>query len=215
MPTSSSPNAQEGRDARRQAGERTRRRLVEAAQELIAERGESAIRLRDLTDLAGANVASVHYHFGGLSTLLAAAASEAVERIIDAQVCEVESLPADANLHDIVAAYFRPMIQALSGPTSKGRAYVRVLARVTSDPPRELEGWADEATARAHDALLGRLRLALPDVPGDQLLFRVKCAGGILVLLSTAAVEPDLRGRSSEEMERMLAPVVAGALAGG
>lgn len=215
MSTTSRPAASAGIDARRQTGERTRRRLIEAAQELIAERGESAIRLRDLTELAGTNVAAVHYHFGGLGTLLAAAASEAVERIIDAQVAEVESLPAGATLHEIVAAYFRPMIQALSGPTSRGRAYVRVLARVTSDPPRELEGWAEAATSRAHDPLLARLRPILPEVPESELLFRVKCAGGILVLLSMTAVEPDLRGKSAQDMERMLAPVVAGALAGG
>ncbi|CAA9437822.1 MAG: hypothetical protein AVDCRST_MAG03-3744 [uncultured Rubrobacteraceae bacterium] len=200
-------------DARRAGGERTRRRLIEAAQELLAERGESAIRLRDLTTAAGTNLAAVHYHFGGLGALLAAAASEAVERIIDAQVAELGSLPPDATLHEIAAAYFRPMVEALSGPSSKGRPYVRVLARVTSDPPAGLEGWAETATARAHDALVARLRPVLDDVPDDDLLFRVKCVGGILVVLSAAALEPDLQGRTPEAVERKLVPVIAGALA--
>ena len=200
-------------DARRAGGERTRRRLIEAAQELLAERGESAIRLRDLTAAAGTNVAAVHYHFGGLGALLAAAASEAVERIIDAQVAELESLPPEATLDAISAAYFRPMVEALSGPSSKGRPYVRVLARVTSDPPEGLEDWARTATDRAHDALVARLRPVLPGVSDDDLLFRVKCVGGILVVLSAAALEPDLRGRTPESVERKLVPVIAGALA--
>ncbi len=200
-------------DGRRAGGERTRRLLIEAAQELLAERGESAIRLRDLTAAAGTNVAAVHYHFGGVGALLAAAASEAVERIIEAQVAELESLPPDATLHEIAAAYFRPMVEALSGPSSKGRPYVRVLARVTSDPPEGLEDWAESATARAHHALVARLRPVLPGVPDDDLLFRVKCVGGILVVLSAAALEPDLQGRSPEAVERKLVPVIAGALA--
>jgi AcrR family transcriptional regulator len=202
-------------DGRRAGGERTRRLLIDAAQQLIAERGESAIRLRDLTELAGTNVAAVHYHFAGLGSLLSAAASEAVELIIDAQIRELDLLPADASLHQIAGAYFRPMVQALKGPSSKGRPYVRVLARVTSDPPDGLERWAETATGRAHKALVARLRVALPRVAEGELLFRVKCVGGILVLLSMTALEPELHGKSPEEVERILVPVIAGALLGG
>ena len=213
MTTPSQTDAPVTDDARRASGERTRRRLIEAAQELIAERGESAIRLRDITKVAGTNLAAVHYHFGGLGTLLATAASEAVERIIDAQVAGLELLPPDTTLYEIAAAYFRPMVNALGGPSTKGRPYVRVLARVTSDPPEGLEDWAEAVTARAHQALVARLRPVLPGVSDDDLLFRVKCVGGILVVLSAAALEPDLRGRSPEAMEQKLVPVIAGALA--
>jgi AcrR family transcriptional regulator len=54
-------------DQRRAAGERTRARLMEAALDLIAERGEGGLTLRELTDAAEANVAAVSYHFGGLN----------------------------------------------------------------------------------------------------------------------------------------------------
>lgn len=189
---------------------------MEAAQDLIAERGESAIRLRDLATRAEANVAAVHYHFGSMGALLATAATEAVEQIIDAQVREVEALADDATLLEIAAAYFRPMIQELSGPSSRGRPYVRVLSRVAADPPDELRAWAEAATARAHEALIRRLRLVLAPLPDDELLLlRVKCVGGILVLLSNPALEPELHGKTPAEMESMIAPIIAGALAGG
>lgn len=202
-------------DGRRAGGERTRRLLIEAAQQLIAERGESAIRLRDLTELAQTNIAAVHYHFGGLAALLATAASEAVENIIDAQIAELEALAVDASLAEIAGAYFRPMVDAVKGPSSKGRPYVRVLGRVTSDPPDGLERWAEAATGRAHEALVARLRAVVPGVAEDELLFRVKCVGGVLLQLSMTALEPELRGKSPEEVERMLVPVIAGALLGG
>lgn len=209
-----SDTVQDG-DGRREGGRRTRRRLVEAAQELLAERGEDAIRLRDLTAAAGTNVAAVHYHFGSLGTLLVAAEAEAVESIIDAQIAELEALGADPSLHDIAAAYFRPMIQALTGPASKGRPYMRVLARLTTDPPRELNEWVGVATGRAHACLLGRLRVVLPDVTDEQLAFRVKCVGGILVVLSATELESDLRDKTPDQIEDLLVPTVAGTLAGG
>ena len=165
-------------------------------------------------EAAGTNLAAVHYHFGGLGALLTAAATEAVERIIDAQIAELGVLPAGATLHEITGAYFRPMVQALKGPSSEGRPYVRVLSRVASDPPDGLEEWAASATARAHRALIARLRGVLPGVTDDELLFRIKCVGGILVLLSVPDLEPELRGKSAAEVERMLVPVICGALAG-
>jgi AcrR family transcriptional regulator len=204
-----------GSDGRREGGRRTRRLLVETAQELLAERGEDAIRLRELTTAAGTNVAAVHYHFGSLGVLLATAEAEAVEYIINAQIAELDALGADPTLHDIAAAYFRPMVQALRGPSSKGRPYVRVLSRVTSDPPRELQEWAGAATQRAHDRLFGRLRAVLPEVTDEQLAFRIKCVGGILVLLSTTALESDLRDKTPDQVEELLVPAVAGTLAGG
>ena len=57
-------------DQRREAGLRTRARLMDAALDLIAERGEEGVTLRELTDAAEANVAAVSYHFGSLQIAL-------------------------------------------------------------------------------------------------------------------------------------------------
>lgn len=202
-------------DARYLAGERTRRQLVVTAQQMIAEHGEDAIRLRDLTARAGVNVGAVNYHFGSVRALLTEATTDAVERIVDAQVRELDALPAQSTMHEIAAAYFRPMIHMLAGPSSSERAYVRVLARVTTDPPAALQAWADEVTGRAQHALIGRLRRVLPDITDDVLRFRATCVGGVLVLLSAVALQPYIKGRTHEDLETLLVPVVAGALTGG
>lgn len=202
-------------DARRLGGEQTRRQLVETAQHMIGERGEAAVRLRDLTSRAGTNVGAVNYHFGSVRALLAAATTDAVEQIIDAQIQELALLPGTATLHDIATAYFRPMIAMLAGPSSSERAYVRVLARVATDPPADLQAWADEVTARAQHALITRLHVVLPDLTEAELRFRAVCVGGVLVLLSAIALQPYIEGRTTTELEELLVPVIAGALAGG
>lgn len=207
--------AEEPADGRLQLGERTRRQLVTTAQEMLAERGEHAIRLRDLTTRAGTNVGAVNYHFGSVSALLAAATTDAVERIIDAQIREVHALPPDATLHELAGAYVRPMVEMLTGPSRSERAYVRVLARVTTDPPTQLQEWADNVTAQAQRALIDRLAGVIPDLSDDVLQFRATCVGGVLVLLSAAALQPHIQGRTPQELEVLLIPVVAGALAGG
>jgi AcrR family transcriptional regulator len=207
-------------DGRREAGSQTRRRLIETTQELLAERGEDAIRLRELTTAAQVNVAAVHYHFGSLRALFEVAEAEAVEHIVNAQIDALDALVPGATLHDIAAAYFRPIVQAVSVPkdsTSEdtGRRYFGVLIRLATRPPSELREWVAATIQRAHDGLRESLRTVLPDVPDAELRFRVKCVGGIIVELGGWALEPDLRGKTPEQVEALLVPVVAGALAGG
>ena len=211
----SGPGAGQRADGRREGGSRTRRRLIETAQELLAEQGEDAIRLRELTAAAQVNVAAVHYHFGSLRALFEVAETEAVEHIVDAQVAELCALGAGATLRDIAAAYFRPVVQALSGPPGQGGRYLGVLVRLAAGPPAELHEWAAAVIQRAQDRLHESVRAVLPDVPDAELRFRVKCVGGIIVELGGWALEPDLRGKSPQQIEELLVPVVAGALAGG
>ena len=94
-------------DQRLAAGERTRTRLMEAALDLIAERGEEGVTLRALTDAADANVAAVSYHFGALKSLCDAATEQALERYLDAQQAAVSALPREATLEEL-AAGIRP-----------------------------------------------------------------------------------------------------------
>src|SRR3954468_8281169 len=101
-------------DQRRAAGEGTQARLMDAALDLLAERGEGGVTLRELTDAAGANVAAVSYHFGSLKSLLDAAIEHALELYLDAQQEAVGELAPESTLGELAAAFARPMISALT-----------------------------------------------------------------------------------------------------
>src|SRR5256885_16541991 len=124
-------------DQRREAGLRTRTRLMDAALDLLAERGEDGMPLRAVTDAAEANVAAVSYHFGSLKSLCDAAIEHAVERYLDAQEEAVAALAPESTLEGLAAAFARPMIGSL---VTGGRdlAGMRNVARPSIDPPA---GW--------------------------------------------------------------------------
>src|SRR5215203_610916 len=130
-------------DRRREAGSRTRMRLMEAALDLLAERGEEGVTLRELTDAAGANVAAVSYHFGSLRSLCDAAIEHALERYLDAQEEAVGALEPESTLEELAEAFARPMMSALS-VGGRDLAVMRIVARAGIDPP---EGW-DRLSAR-------------------------------------------------------------------
>ena len=199
-------------DQRREAGLRTRARLMDAALDLLAERGEDAISLRELTGLAQANVAAVSYHFGSLKSLCDAAIEYALERYLAAQEEAIRAVGGDATIEELAAAFARPMTRALA-MGGRDLDVMRIVARSGIDPP---EGWSrfDASFDRIRLGVIDLLRANVPGVKDQELVFRTRCAAGLLNWLVLAPVGDELRNRSERQIERVLVPVLAGALRG-
>jgi AcrR family transcriptional regulator len=201
-------------DGRREAGLRTRRRLVEASRALLAERGRTGVTLRGITDAADANVAAVSYHFGSTEALLEATIEQALETLAQAQIDNLERLPQSASLVQIAGAWARPVIAAVSGPPSESQALIRIAARAATDPSGEFRQRVVAAATRADPHLLAALRRALPGVPEDELGFRKECAAGILHFMASGVMRVDLQAMDADELARLLLPAIVGTLAG-
>jgi len=199
-------------DQRREAGLRTRTRLMDAALDLLAERGEDGVSLRELTDAAQANVAAVSYHFGSLKSLCDAAIEYALERYLDAQQEAVSALAAEGSLEALAAAFARPMTRALA-VGGRDLGLMRIVARSGTDPP---QGWDrfDASFDRVRADVLRVLQANVPGVRDQELIFRTRCAAGLLNWLVLAPVGAELRNKSEKQIERLLVPVLAGTFRG-
>ncbi|MFJ9356325.1 TetR/AcrR family transcriptional regulator [Streptomyces mirabilis] len=199
-------------DLRREAGQRTRDGLQTAALELLAQRGQEGVTLREITDRAGANVAAVSYHFGSLKALCDSAIEHALERYLDAQILALDPLGSTSTLQEMAAAFARPMVRALAAG-GQDLAVMRTVARVGIDPPQgweRLNGKFDQSRREA----LRVLTANLPGVDEQELIFRTRCAAGLLNWLALAPIGAELAAMSAEQIERQLVPVVAGAFRG-
>jgi AcrR family transcriptional regulator len=206
-------NAMEPRtDQRREAGLRTRARLLDSALNLISERGEDGVTLRELTDAADANVAAVSYHFGSLKSVCAAAVEHALESYLDAQQESLSRVGRGSTLEDLAASFARPMIHHL-GAGGHDLAVLRIVARAALDPPQE---WAqfDERFDRIRAAVLPVLKANVPDVKDQDLILRARCVAGMLNWLALAPVSGELKVKSEKQLERLLVPIIAGAFRG-
>ena len=199
-------------DQRREAGLRTRTRLMDAALDLLAERGEDGVSLRELTDAAQANVAAVSYHFGSLKSLCDAAIEYALERYLDAQQEAVSALAAEASLEALAAGFARPMMRALA-VGGRDLDVMRIVARSGIDPP---QGWDrfDASFDRVRADVLRVLKANVPGVRDQELIFRTRCAAGLLNWLVLAPVGAEFRNKSEKQIERLLVPVLAGIFRG-
>jgi AcrR family transcriptional regulator len=202
-------------DGRRELGEQTRQRLLDATRVLLAERGEDAVTLRDITQAACANVAAVSYHFGSLGALRRAAIEQAIKTLVDSQIDGFRALDDDAGVEQIAAAFAQPLIAAFTHRESAKQASLRIMARVAPNPPPELENWTTATIARADAELFPRLRRALPGVTDQDLHFRIQAVAGIIHHLARGRMHVDMHDKSSSELERLLIPVITGALTAG
>jgi AcrR family transcriptional regulator len=185
---------------------------MDAALDLLAERGEDRVSLRELTDAAEANVAAVSYHFGSLKSLCDAAIEYALERYLDAQQEAVLALGADASLEALAAAFARPMVRALS-LGGRDLDVMRIVARAGIEPP---EAWDrfDPRFDRIRDDVLGVLKANVRGVKRLELIFRIRCAAGCLNWLVLAPVGAELRSKSEKQIEQWVVPVLAGIFRG-
>ncbi|MFD9702419.1 TetR/AcrR family transcriptional regulator [Lentzea sp. NPDC059081] len=199
-------------DQRREAGHRTRNSLLAAVTGLLAQRDKAAVTLREVTESAGANVAAVSYHFGSLGALCDAAIEQALEQYLDAQSQALERLGSDATVDQLAAAFAEPMMRALAAG-GHDLMVIRTVARAGIEPP---PGW-DRLAGKFGGTRRHALRVLAARVPGvdqEELVFRLRCAAGLLNWLAVAPVGADLATRSPAEIERLVVAVVSGALRG-
>jgi AcrR family transcriptional regulator len=199
-------------DQRREAGSRTRARLMDAALDLLAERGEDGLTLREITDAAEANVAAVSYHFGSLGSLCDAAIERALESYLDAQLEAVSTIGPAPSLEELAAAFARPMMRALLAG-GRDLAVMRIVARAGLDPP---QGWDrfDARFDRIRAEALRVLRAHVRGVKDADLILRTRCVAGMLNWLALAPAGAELRNKTEKQLERLLVPILAGAFRG-
>jgi AcrR family transcriptional regulator len=85
-------------------GREVRRRLVQAARELVPERGWAAVSTRVVAERAGVAPGLVHYHFSSLQALLTEAAIGAMREAVDGTAALLNQAETPDELVDLLVA---------------------------------------------------------------------------------------------------------------
>jgi AcrR family transcriptional regulator len=170
----------------------TRTQLLDAAERLFAERGFHGTSVRAITDLAGANLAAVGYHFGSKAELMTAVARRVIEPINAAQSTGLDRLLArtpDPPVAGLVEAFAGPLFDEL--PAGEGGARrSRLIVAIICDPAEEMRAWTGPAVDTVRDRYLAAFKRALPGLSAEELWFRIR---GILAVVAVDRVDLDNR----------------------
>jgi AcrR family transcriptional regulator len=148
---------------------------MDAAEALFADHGWKSVSVRAIVAAAGVNLAALNYHFGSKEQLLAEIFAARAKPIVEERMRRLAALEGTATaptLEAILDAFLRPALTVGSDRHSGGRTFVKLRARLATEP----EAFRRKILAGAFDdsstAFLDALARALPDVPRADLEWR-------------------------------------------
>ena len=117
-------------------GAATRERLMRSAERLFAERGIDAVSIRDITGAAGANSASIHYHFGSKAGLVEAILAWRAAEVGTRRGAWLDRIEAaeSPSLQEVVEAFVVPTAEMAADVDNGGQHHIGFLAAVLANP---------------------------------------------------------------------------------
>ena len=163
----------------------TKDQILDAAEQLIAEKGIDAVSLRAITAAANVNLAAVHYHFGSKEALVAKVFQRRIEpinrerlRMLD----EAEARAGDGPLpvEDVLEAMVAPAIRVYA-EHAKGPLFMRVCGRIYAEQASYLEDLFAEQFQELVDRLTHAIGRALPEADPPDRAWGMHFAVGAMV----------------------------------
>lgn len=199
------PSRETARPRRPTVSDPTREKLIDAAGRIFAERGFRAATIREISDLAGENVAAVNYHFGDKLGLY----TEVVQQSLQAAHIEAirNALDQEAPPDQILRAVIRARLQSICR-SDRPDWHFRILAFELAQPTPVLQQMIDTVGRPIFNRLLMLIggMIGLPPDHDKTRLCAVSVMGQILAYIFAApllaGVWPDLK-MTPEQVERI------------
>jgi AcrR family transcriptional regulator len=194
-------------------------RILDAAEQLFAQRGFHGVSLRDITQTAGVDVALVGYHFGGKRELFTAVFERRAEvlnreRLELLETVRRTALPQTPTLEAIVNAFSQPLLERAARGGPGWKSYFALVAYVNNSPE-----FGPVMMTRHFDPLVDKfiavLREALPECPPREIYWGYQFLTGALTLTFAQTGRIDklsgglCRSSDLDSVHERLAPYVA------
>ena len=204
----------------------TRTRILDAAEELFMLHGFEGTSMRLLTAKAQVNLAAVNYHFGSKDALIEAVFRRRLDPMNAERIAELERLEQAAAgkplaPERIIRAFLRASLAMVEDARGGGRNFIRLLGRAYTEPSKDIRALIGQLYAPAMERYKAAFERAVPELPRDDLIWRMHFMFGTLAytLAATDTVQliagckPEDRYDAKLLEERLTAFLAAGLLA--
>ena len=170
----------------------TKEKILDTAEELFAEYGFDATSLRAITAAAQVNLAAVNYHFGSKEALIDAVFARRVEPMNQTRLDALAELQTrhgeqPVPLDALIRAFVAPALALSHDRTLGGQRFVRLLGRSLT----ERAGAVHDSLRQRYEEVSERFKPAfaqtLPELPPDELYWRMHFMVGLLAYLMAGA----------------------------
>ncbi len=170
----------------------TRTRILDTAEELFMLHGFEGTSMRLLTSSAGVNLAAVNYHFGSKDALIEALFRRRLDPMNAARIAELERLEKNAKARApssggralppeaIIRAFVGQSLRMIEDEKGGGRNFSRLLGRTYTEPTKPIRALIGQLYAPAMERYKAAFELALPQMPREELVWRMHFMFGTL-----------------------------------
>jgi AcrR family transcriptional regulator len=179
----------------------TRTRILDAAEELFMHQGFGGTSMRLLTSKAGVNLAAVNYHFGSKDALIEAVFRRRLDPMNIARIAALEALEASGtpDADAIIRAFVGASLRMLEDAKGGGRNFIRLLGRTYTEPAKGIRHLIGQMYAPTMQHYKAALERALPQMPREELVWRMHFMFGTLAYTLAATDTVQLIAGSKPE----------------
>lgn len=180
-----------------EAANDTKKALLEAACALFAEKGFEQVSVREITGLAGANVAAVKYHFGSRDGLMDAVVERMAGPVNAERLRRLDELEQNGKVEvrDLVQAFFEPLFLQIRSSALSEKLFVKLMGRMVGDRPYQFSDEVMEQFRAVAARYIPAFMKAQPGLSEEEVFWRIHFCFGVV---SNALTHRDLLVEISE-----------------
>jgi len=153
----------------------TKTALLDAAERLFSREGIAESSLRAITSAAGANLASVNYHFGSKQGLVKAVFARRLEPLNRQRLESLEEClgPGDemVELRCLLRAFVHPAMEMMTSRDAGDREFVKLLGRTLFEPTGELRSTLVQEFREVGERFTEAIAGALPEARKEEIVW--------------------------------------------
>ncbi|UJJ31243.1 TetR/AcrR family transcriptional regulator [Halopseudomonas maritima] len=155
----------------------TVKRILDAAEQLFAEKGFAETSLRLITSKAGVNLAAVNYHFGSKKALIQAVFVRFLDPFVSSLERELDQREQRGDSTQSLETLLEMLVdQALAVKPRSGNdlaTFMRLLGLAFSQSQGHLRKYLSEVYGKVFQRYMGLVVGAVPGIPPQELFWRV------------------------------------------
>ncbi len=187
-------------------------KLLDAAELQVSEKGFDAVSVRDVTQLAKANVAAVNYHFGSREGMMGLMMARRMSPVHQKQLQNLDLLEKKrgsktVSLEELLEAWLSPLFVQISKDKGKDEVLRLSVARILSLSASSLPDPLQNSGAELWKRYLKAFGKCLKEISAEELVWRLHLLNGAAIqsLMGTGSIQAWTGiGGSSESVEQRL-----------
>ncbi|WP_425419399.1 TetR/AcrR family transcriptional regulator [Oricola indica] len=163
----------------------TKERILDAAERLFVRYGYKGVSMRLLTRESKVNLGAVHYHFGGMESVLRALFEKHIvplnqERHELLDKCLAEEADTYTSVRNLIEAYIRPSLRYPASSKPPKSLFARLQAQLSVDPSPEVRRVIDRGYDEIGTRFARMLRAHCPHLADHEFFWRLNCLYGTM-----------------------------------